>query len=194
MAAPCRLQPARSRRRSRSTPTTSAASSRSERAGSRRLGHRRDDRTADQVRQDGRHRRSGPLRHPRPADRELRGLGARLRARRFAEGARQARPAAQPHRGAGAERARGGALLSGDLLVRDDEDSAGEGFRRHDRHPARHHARDLAQADEQRRLHRLPSARAGSRRAPSRRSSATSRSGEEAWIAPHRRPASPASS
>ena len=36
--------------------------------------------------------------------------------------------------------ARGGALLSGDLLVHDDEDSAGEGFRRLDRHPEEHHA------------------------------------------------------
>ena len=33
-------------------------------------------------------------------------------------------------RGAGAERGRGGALLPGDLLVHDDEDSAGERFRR----------------------------------------------------------------
>ena len=72
------------------------------------------------------------------------------------------------------ERARGGALLSGDLLVHDDEDAAGEGFRRHDRYPEEHHARDLAPAHGQRRLHRLPSARAGSRRAPFRRSSASS--------------------
>ena len=63
----------------------------------------------------------------------------------FAEDARQARPDAQSHRGAGADDGRGGALLSGDLLVHDDEDSAGEGFRRLDRHPEEHHAGHLAQ-------------------------------------------------
>ena len=36
---------------------------------------------------------------------------------------RKAGPAAQSHRGAGAERSGGGALLSGDLLVLDDENS-----------------------------------------------------------------------
>ena len=37
----------------------------------------------------------------------------------------------------GAERCRSRALLSGDLLVRDDENSAGNGFRRLDRHSRR---------------------------------------------------------
>ena len=73
-----------------------------------------------------RHRRSGPLRHPRSAARQLQGLGARLWAGRFAEDARQAGPASQSHGGAGAERGGGRALLSGDLLVLDDEDSAGQ--------------------------------------------------------------------
>ncbi len=53
------------------------------------------------------------------------------------------------------------ALLSGDLLVHDDEAAAGEGLRRLDRHPEEHHARHLASAHEQRRLRRLPSARPG---------------------------------
>ena len=59
------------------------------------------------------------------------------------------------------QRGRGRALLSGDLLVRDDEASAGEGLRRLERHSEEHHARHLASAHEQRRLHRLPSARSG---------------------------------
>ena len=53
----------------------------------------------------------------------------------LAEGARQARPAVQSHRGAGAQRASSGAVLSRDLLVCDDENAAGEGFRRLDRYP-----------------------------------------------------------
>ena len=155
--------PLRSPRRSRSTPTTSAAwSTAPNGAGSRRLGDRRDHRPADPLHPQRRHRRPGPLCHPRSADRQLPGLGARLWPGRLAEDARQARPAAQPHRGARAERGRGGALLSGDLLVRDDEASAGEGLRRLDRHSEEHHARHLASAHEQRRLRRLPSARPGS--------------------------------
>ena len=38
---------------------------------------------------------------------------------------------AQPHGGGRADASRRGALLSGDLLVHDDEDSAGQGLRRH---------------------------------------------------------------
>ena len=66
---------------------------RPERAGGRRLGHRGDDGAADEVRQDRRHRRPGSLRHPGPAERELPGLGARLRPRRLAEDAGEARRA-----------------------------------------------------------------------------------------------------
>ena len=64
----------------------------------------------------------------------------------LAEGARQAGPATQSHGGAGPQRACGGAVLSGDLLVRDDENAARERFRRLDRDPEEHHARDLAAA------------------------------------------------
>ena len=55
----------------------------------------------------------------------------------------------------------GGALLSRDLLVHDDENSARQRVRRQERDSREVHAERLAQADEQRRLHRLPSARAG---------------------------------
>ncbi len=48
---------------------------RTEGAGSRRLGDRRDNRSAHPLHQERRYRRSGPLRHPRPADRKLSGLG-----------------------------------------------------------------------------------------------------------------------
>ena len=41
--------------------------------------------------QHRRHRRSGPLPHPRSADRELQRLGARLRSGRFAQAAPQSR-------------------------------------------------------------------------------------------------------
>src|SRR6478736_4465980 len=47
---------------------------------------------------------------------------------------RKAGPAAQPHRGASTERSGGGALFSGDLLVRDDENSAGRRVRRQERY------------------------------------------------------------
>ncbi len=133
----------------------------SERAGSRRLGHRGNHRSADALHQERRHRRPGALRHSRSAGRQLPGLGARLRVDRLAEDARETRPDPQPHRHEGARREIGGALLSGDLLVHDDEDPAGCGLRRARRHPEGHHAGNLAAADEQCRLRRLPSARAG---------------------------------
>ena len=64
---------------------------RSEGAGSRRVGHRGDDRASDQVRQDRRDRRSRPLRRARSPEGDLQRLGPRLRARRFAEDAGDAR-------------------------------------------------------------------------------------------------------
>ena len=60
-------------------------------AGGRRLGDRGDDRPADEVRQDRRHRRSRALSAARSAEGELQRVGARLRAGRFAEGARRRR-------------------------------------------------------------------------------------------------------
>ena len=50
---------------------------------SRRLGHRRDQGPADQLHQDRRHRRSGPLHAAGTAGGQLQRLGPRLRPRRF---------------------------------------------------------------------------------------------------------------
>ena len=62
-----------------------------ERPRSRRLGDRGNDRPADEIREDRRHRRSRALRHSRSAPSELQRLGARIRAHRFAEGTRGTR-------------------------------------------------------------------------------------------------------
>ena len=70
---------------------------RAERAGGRRVGDRGDDRSSDPVRADRGHRRPGPLRGARPAEGQVQGVGARLRPRRFAEGRRRARQAAESH-------------------------------------------------------------------------------------------------
>mgnify|MGYP003693544603 CR=1 FL=1 len=114
---------------------------RPERAGSRRLGDRGDHRAADEVRQDRRHRRSGPLRDPRPAaECELpiwvRGYGLvdspKLRAKPGQQLNLTAVPA--PNEAAAAH------YYSGDLLVHDDEDAAGEGFRRQHRYSEEDHA------------------------------------------------------
>ncbi len=75
-----------------------------------------------------RHRRPGPLPRARSSPRELRRVGARLRPGRFAEGEGDAGRAPGPHRGAGAERARGRAVLPGDVLVLDDARAARERF------------------------------------------------------------------
>ena len=64
-----------------------------ERTRSGRLGDRGDDRPPDEIRQDGRDRRQRPLPHPRSSEGHLQRLGARLRARRFAQGADRARDA-----------------------------------------------------------------------------------------------------
>src|SRR5215831_18214766 len=87
-----------------------------------------------QVRAHRRYRRFRPLSHSRSTDSQLQRLGARLWSGGFAQARRKAGPAAQPHRGASAERSGGGALLSGNLLVRDDEDSTGRRVRRQERH------------------------------------------------------------
>ncbi len=131
-----------------------------ERAGSRRLGDRRDPRSADPLRQDGRHRRSGPLCRARSAASEIYRLGARLRPRRFGQGRGRARQAAQSHRRAGAERRGRRAVLSGDLLVFDAENSRRRSVRRQERYSrTRPSQTDWLNTDEEQRLHRLPSAR-----------------------------------
>ena len=102
------------------TPTTSAASvTGTEGTRGRRLGDRRDRRICPRkFVADRRHRRSRPLPGARSAEGELQRVGARLRARRFAEGRTRAPgKRAEPDGGAGAQRARRGAVLSGRLLV-----------------------------------------------------------------------------
>ena len=59
--------------------------------------------------------------HPRSAEGEIQGVGARLWAGRFRQGRQRARQAAQPDRREGAQREGGGRILSGDLLVLDDQ-------------------------------------------------------------------------
>ncbi len=66
----------------------------------------------------------------------LQRLGARLRPRQFAEGAWRARQASRSRRGAGAQPRGGRAILSGDLLVLDGEDSRRRSVRRQERDPA----------------------------------------------------------
>ena len=169
------VQPRRAARRppdrSRSTPMTSAAWSRAEGTRGRRLGDRRDDRAADPVRADRRHRRPGPLPDARPAEGEVQRLGARLRPRRFAEGPGRARAAPlEPHRGAGADAPRPRAVLPGDLLVLDAEDSRRRASSAARATFPRSITQDrLAEPGEEHRLHRLPPARPARRRARSRR-------------------------
>ena len=90
---------------------------RPERPGGRCLGHRRNGRAPDQVSQDRRDRRARSLSASGSAGGELRLVGARVRARRFAAralGARASRRIAGRHR---ARRARRRAGLSRELLV-----------------------------------------------------------------------------
>ena len=61
-----------------------------ERPRGRRVGHRRNDVAADQVRQDRGYRRRGPVPHSGAAGRDVRRVGARLRPRRFRQGQRHA--------------------------------------------------------------------------------------------------------
>ena len=75
------------------------------------------DGPADEVREDRRHRRSGPLPDARPAQGQLQRVGAWIRAGRFPEGTDDRRQDVEPHRDDRAERIRRGAVLSGRLLV-----------------------------------------------------------------------------
>ena len=128
-------------------------------SGSRRLGDRGNARPAHPLRQDGGHGRPGPLRRARPAEGQVQSLGSRLRPGRLREGRCAARPAVEPARRGGAERRRGGAVLSRDLLVLDAEDSAAERLRRVERHSSQGHVHRLDEQHEEQRLRRLSSAR-----------------------------------
>ncbi len=87
---------------------------------SRRLGDRRDHRPPDQVRQDRRHRRSGPLCAAGSAQSELSGVGSRIWPGGLAEGRGQPGRRAEPEGRDRANRARRGSVLSGRPLVRAD--------------------------------------------------------------------------
>ena len=125
------------------------------------MGDRGNHRSSDPLRQDGGHRRPGPLRRARSSESQIQGVGARLRPGRFRQGRRRARQAVEPDRGGGAERRRSGKILSGDLLVFDAEDPGRQPVRQEGRrHPRQGQADRLAQPDEEQRLRRLPSDRA----------------------------------
>ena len=90
---------------------------------------------------------------------EIQSVGARLRARQFAEAGWRARQAAQSARRRRAERGRRGEILSRHLLVFDAEDSGREPVRRQGRSARQRQAARLSQPDEEQRLHRLSPAR-----------------------------------
>ena len=101
---------------------------------------------------------------PESAEGQLQRLGARLRPGRFAQDRDRARQDPQPHRGAGAERGRGGGILSGDLLVCDAQDSGQERVPGHRAERQRHAGQDeepgaVARRGQDQWLLRLPSAR-----------------------------------
>ena len=131
------------------------------RAGGGRLGDSRDHGPADPVQPHGGHRRRGPLRRAGPAGRDLRRLGARLRARRFAQTAGVAGGARRSDGCAGARRAGRCTVLPLGLLVLP---ARGAGARRvpgHRSRRQRHLAEraepgGLAARPEVRRVHRLP--------------------------------------
>ena len=125
------------------------------------MGDRGNPRPADPLHPQRGDRRPGPLRAARPAEGEVQDLGARLRSCGFPKSRWRTRQAAQPHRGTGAERARGGGILSGDLLVLDGEDPGRRSVRRQGRHSGQHQAVRLSQPDQEQWLRRLPSARPG---------------------------------
>ena len=83
------------------------------------MGHRRDHRSADQIRQDRRHRRCRALPHSRSAEGELQGLGARLRTRRLPASGCDARPKPRFGRDHCAVGGGGREILSRDVLVFD---------------------------------------------------------------------------
>ena len=143
---------------------------RRERARGRRLGDRRDHRSADQIRQDRRDRRSGPLCDPRSAEGQLQRLGARLWPGRFAEGAGRARQDCSICTAVPAPNAAAAAQIYPPIywfsmlhVPKKDEFPAGE-----DQEPGR-----VAQHRQERRLPVLPSARHAGDARRSARSSAT---------------------
>ena len=87
-------------------------------AGSRRLGHRRDQGSADQLHQDRRHRRSGAVRGAGAAGRQLQRVGARIRPGRFDAGRDEAgRDSVTLTRAAAKTPQEAAKVLSGQLLA-----------------------------------------------------------------------------
>ena len=100
-----------------------------ERSGGRRVGDRGNNGPADEVRQDGRHRRSGALRPAGSAVSELPGVRARLRVGGFGAHRRQTRTAPGSQSGRRARRTRGCAGVSGQLLAEPPRDPQGRSVR-----------------------------------------------------------------
>ena len=95
-----------------------------------------------QVREDRRHRRSGPLPDARSAEGELQRVGARLRPRRFAQGHDRARQDPQPHGGRRRRtRTRRREYYPADLLVLDAQGPGEERVPRHRTDGQRHRPR-----------------------------------------------------
>ena len=86
---------------------------------------------------------------------------------------------AQPDRGRGAERGGGGAVLSGDLLVLDDEDSRGQPIRRQEQDPRQNHARSIGSPRSRTATASAAISSASCPRAPSRPRSASSSRGRK---------------
>ncbi len=126
------------------------------------MGHRRDGRLPNAVRQDRRHRRSGPLRDSRSAEGALQRVGAWVWTRRQREGHERTRANREHHRQAGAERRCGRRVLPGDLLVLDAAHSDRNGASEPGSLPREHDAAAVDRGDEEHRLHRVPSARPAS--------------------------------
>ncbi len=99
---------------------------RPERAGSGRLGHRGNNRPADEIREDRRHERSRTVSDPRSPEGQLQRLGSRLRVDRLAQNADGGRQGDEPHGCGRSKPSRSGAVLPGWLLALPDENSGQE--------------------------------------------------------------------
>ena len=118
------------------------------------MGHCGNAGPADGVREDRRHRRRRAVRPSRPSKGGLQRLGSWLRPGRLAQGAGRAGEGAEPDRDACADRRRGSARLSADLLVLDAQGARGNRFSsRQDSEPGR-----MAEHREEWRLSIVPRA------------------------------------
>ena len=109
--------------------------------GGRRMGDCRDHGPAHEVLAHGRHRRPGPVPHPRSPQGQLPGVGARLRARRLAQDDRRHGNPPRPQGGGCARREGRRALLPRRVLVLADQGARQGRVPRHRRERQRHPAR-----------------------------------------------------